>query len=159
MSWFWSSSSAAESTSNVYDGLDADLKDFAQGKTPNAGKADAHTASGPRPTLGDTVDLVKQSTKARRSLVNAGAVFNCALAESELNECFRSGSWWDKAKLCEIQKKAFWECLSINKQELMNNGYGQYGNGEEKNAALLEQADENYLRQAREAAAAEGTPS
>jgi hypothetical protein len=155
MSWFWSSDKPAESNESVYEGLDADLKDFAQGKSPAAIPEDAQTAASIQASRNDAVDLYKQSSKSRKSFVNAGAVFNCAVAEYDLNECFRTGSWWDKAKLCELQKKTFWDCLNGNKQMLIANGYGEYGNTEAQNEALLADADDRYSKQLREQAAAD----
>ena len=45
------------------------------------------------------------------------AVDNCADLHADLLTCFKDGSWWDKAKMCEHQKQKFWNCY--NKQKVI----------------------------------------
>lgn len=144
---------------DVYAGLDPELRAFARADV----KADSTStgaatespspvsmqdapliaaAQSPEPELKDELEEMILKTKSRKAQVNAGALFNCALAEFELNQCFLTGSWWDKSQLCEVQKGAFWGCLEGNKKALNILGYGEASNSKAQNQALLEKADE-----------------
>ncbi|KAI9497134.1 hypothetical protein BDB00DRAFT_805121 [Zychaea mexicana] len=47
--------------------------------------------------------------------IHEAALDNCADLHSELLTCFKDGSWWDKAKMCEHQKQKFWDCYKKQK--------------------------------------------
>lgn len=148
MTWFWSGDTSSGSSQpdaapkkDVYANLDPKLQAFARKEldTPDTVKTD--TASEPQYSSGN-VDTARLNMKSRKSFINAGARFNCAIAEAELNECFTNGSWWDKAKLCELQKSTFWDCLEGNKKVLADIGYGEASNTEAENQTLLGRADD-----------------
>ncbi|CCG82801.1 Putative uncharacterized protein [Taphrina deformans PYCC 5710] len=168
MSWFWSSSSSSDgetkkhggtsSKGDVYADLDPELQAFARASTKE--QADVPVQSGSdrqvplnsasstdEQSLGEELSRVISSSKSRKAQINAGAMFNCAIAEYELNECFTSGSWWDKSKLCEPQKNAFWDCLESNKKALKILGYAETGNTDAQNVKILEVADDLCLKE------------
>lgn len=157
MSWFWSSSGKKDDdkllnqSSDVYSDLDVDpeLKAFARESNTiksTSTKSQAPVLGDPKskkePELKDELSELVHNVKSRKSQVNAAAVFNCALAEYEVNQCFTTGSWWDKSKLCDVQKAAFWKCLEGNKKALYILGYGEAGNTPAQNEKLLETADD-----------------
>lgn len=57
----------------------------------------------------------RDAADQRKEIHNA-AQDNCADLHAELWSCFKDGSWWDKAKMCEAQKQKFWACY--NKQKV-----------------------------------------
>lgn len=160
MSWFWSKSETkpdefrnVNDLSDVYSDLDVDanVKAFARGdgeapsppqQVPKDLSAVAPPTVSEESNFRDEMDGIVKQVKTRKQKVNAGAMFNCALAEFELSQCFTNGSWWDKSKLCESQKSAFWSCLEGNKKALNILGYEEAGNTEEQNEKLLSMADD-----------------
>lgn len=162
MSWFWSSSGTRSDGSSkretkevdVYADLSPELQAFVSGSTENSPRSsetidnsrtkilEQRNALAPQPELKDSLSDAVAQGKTRKSQINAGAMFNCALAEYELNECFNTGSWWDKSKLCEMQKGAFWKCLESNRKALTVLGYGEPGNSAAQNEILLGAADD-----------------
>lgn len=47
--------------------------------------------------------------------IHETALDNCADLHADLLSCFKHGSWWDKAKMCEDQKQKFWNCYKKQK--------------------------------------------
>lgn len=164
MSWFWSSSSstsagpkAADGRKNdIYSDLDPEYQAIARGEhvdmksrpqDPSSHQSgDSKQTVSSNQSLPQKLDLAIADSKTRKAQINGGAMFNCALAEYELNRCFTTGSWWDKAKLCEVEKGAFWECLESNKKALRILGYGENGNSTAQNEKILGIADELVSR-------------
>lgn len=50
--------------------------------------------------------------------IHEKAIDNCADLHVDLLTCFKDGSWWDKAKMCEHQKQKFWKCYQSQKVRL-----------------------------------------
>ncbi|KAG0166999.1 hypothetical protein DFQ28_011709 [Apophysomyces sp. BC1034] len=55
--------------------------------------------------------------------IHETALGNCADLHSDLLTCFKDGSWWDKAKMCEDQKQKFWNCYNDQKKFLKTANY------------------------------------
>ncbi|KAI8373108.1 uncharacterized protein BYT42DRAFT_616288 [Radiomyces spectabilis] len=55
--------------------------------------------------------------------IHETALANCADLHEDLIVCFKNGSWWDKAKMCEAQKKKFWNCYHTQKKFLKDVNY------------------------------------
>lgn len=163
MVWFWSNESPTEKAPNgaagqkdIYADLDPELRAFAKSQSTNdreiprqdqsesSGLDDARSSSSEIP-YPEQVDQARLLSKSRKTVVNAAAMFNCAIAEHELSQCFTTGSWWDKAKLCETQKAAFWDCLEGNKKALTILGYGESTNSDALNETLRDKADDLVL--------------
>ncbi|KAI9145891.1 hypothetical protein BKA69DRAFT_1046143 [Paraphysoderma sedebokerense] len=51
------------------------------------------------------------------------ALSNCSNLHLELKKCLSSGSWWDKASLCQTQSERFWKCYQDYKSTLIQLGY------------------------------------
>ncbi|KAI9271732.1 hypothetical protein BDA99DRAFT_500848 [Phascolomyces articulosus] len=64
------------------------------------------------------------------------AVDNCADLHSELLTCFKDGSWWDKAKMCEHQKQRFWNCYNKQKSFLKDANYRGPDNTPEQDSKI-----------------------
>ncbi|KAI9026406.1 hypothetical protein CLU79DRAFT_45212 [Phycomyces nitens] len=47
--------------------------------------------------------------------IHETALENCADLHQDLFTCFKDGSWWDKARMCEDQKQRFWTCYHQQK--------------------------------------------
>lgn len=159
MSWLWGSrkeerENVLSEKSDVYADLDPELKAFARDRAapsdvPITHESPASTASvsqpgtvAKEPELSDELQTAINHTKTRKAQINSGAMFNCAEAQYELKRCFTEGSWWDKSKLCEMQKGIFWDCLEANRKALTVLGYGEFGNTQEYDQQLLETADD-----------------
>lgn len=161
MSWLWGSSEPEKGNvllekNDVYADLDPELKAFAKERAGSSDIPIAHddplsSAALPQaqfrkenkePDLSEELQNVINDTKTRKAQINNGAMFNCAEAQYELKRCFSDGSWWDKSKLCELQKGIFWDCLEANRKALTILGYGESGNSKEYDQQLLETADD-----------------
>ena len=68
------------------------------------------------PQKQNTMWVVRDFLDQRRE-IHETAVDNCADLHADLLTCFKHGSWWDKAKMCEQQKQRFWKCY--NKQKVI----------------------------------------
>ncbi|CDH60403.1 predicted protein [Lichtheimia corymbifera JMRC:FSU:9682] len=55
--------------------------------------------------------------------IHEKAIDNCADLHVDLLTCFKDGSWWDKAKMCEHQKQKFWKCYQSQKDFLKKANY------------------------------------
>lgn len=53
--------------------------------------------------------------KEQRSEIHETSLTVCADLHENLMTCFKDGSWWDKAKMCEDQKQKFWTCYNTQK--------------------------------------------
>ncbi|GAB5588249.1 hypothetical protein Unana1_03149 [Umbelopsis nana] len=73
--------------------------------------------------------------------IHASALDNCADLHSDLLTCFKDGSWWDKAKMCEKQKQRFWKCFHEQKSFLKDNNFKSPVSSEAEDADILRKAD------------------
>ncbi|KAI7856309.1 hypothetical protein BDC45DRAFT_567352 [Circinella umbellata] len=64
------------------------------------------------------------------------AVDNCADLHADLLTCFKDGSWWDKAKMCEHQKQKFWNCYNKQKNFLKDSNYRGPDNTPEQDSKI-----------------------
>ncbi|KAI7886249.1 hypothetical protein K492DRAFT_140664 [Lichtheimia hyalospora FSU 10163] len=55
--------------------------------------------------------------------IHEKAIDHCADFHVDLLTCFKDGSWWDKAKMCEDQKQKFWKCYQSQKDFLKKANY------------------------------------
>ena len=142
MTWFWSDNTKVgkDNKDDFYAGIRPDLREFAHEQTGSPSKSS--TSQVKEEIQQQNIDEIRIMSKNRKAVINSAAMFNCAVAEAELNQCFKSGSWWDKAKLCEVQKGAFWSCLEGNKKLLQELGYGEVNNTADEDERLMDKADE-----------------
>jgi hypothetical protein len=82
--------------------------------------------------------------------IHATALDNCADLHSDLMTCFKDGSWWDKAKMCDKQKQRFWKCFHAQKGFLKDNNFKSPVSTEEEDAAVLRKADALAAKQKKE---------
>ncbi|KAJ2959997.1 hypothetical protein NQZ79_g4596 [Umbelopsis isabellina] len=73
--------------------------------------------------------------------IHATALDNCADLHSDLLTCFKDGSWWDKAKMCEKQKQRFWKCFHEQKGFLKENNFRSPISTEDEDDAVLRKAE------------------
>ncbi|KAF7731957.1 hypothetical protein EC973_007062 [Apophysomyces ossiformis] len=69
--------------------------------------------------------------------IHETALGNCADLHSDLLTCFKDGSWWDKAKMCEDQKQKFWNCYNQQKKFLKAANYKGPISTEEEDTRIL----------------------
>lgn len=53
---------------------------------------------------------VLEGYKERKALIGRAALENCALENTEWNDCLKSGGWIKKMSLCRAENKAFERC-------------------------------------------------
>ncbi|RUS21758.1 hypothetical protein BC937DRAFT_91513 [Endogone sp. FLAS-F59071] len=73
--------------------------------------------------------------------IHQAALDNCADLHSDLLTCFQTGSWWDKARLCEDQKQKFWNCYNEQKKTLKDLNYKSSINTPQENEEILRRAE------------------
>ncbi|ORY91825.1 hypothetical protein BCR43DRAFT_527164 [Syncephalastrum racemosum] len=81
----------------------------------------------------------RDAADQRKEIHNA-AQDNCADLHAELWSCFKDGSWWDKAKMCEAQKQKFWACYNKQKKFLKEANYKGPINVPEQDDKILQEA-------------------
>jgi hypothetical protein len=79
--------------------------------------------------------------------IHATALDNCADLHSDLLTCFKNGSWWDKAKMCETQKQRFWKCFHEQKGFLKENNFRSPVSTEEEDDTVLRKAENMAAKQ------------
>ncbi|KAI8580694.1 hypothetical protein K450DRAFT_235531 [Umbelopsis ramanniana AG] len=76
----------------------------------------------------------------QKRAIHDTALDNCADLHSDLLTCFKDGSWWDKAKMCEKQKQRFWKCFHEQKGFLKENNFNSPVSTDEEDATILRKA-------------------
>ncbi|CAO3656105.1 unnamed protein product [Mucor hiemalis] len=61
------------------------------------------------------VQWASRDFKEQRNEIHETSLTVCANLHEKLMTCFKDGSWWDKAKMCEDQKQRFWSCYNAQK--------------------------------------------
>lgn len=67
------------------------------------------------PKIQPQVQWAARDFKEQRNEIHETALTVCADLHETLFTCFKDGSWWDKAKMCEEQKQNFWKCYNTQK--------------------------------------------
>lgn len=85
-----------------------------QNPIPNA---DKESTTEPTPQQQQKVELqwAARDFKEQRNEIHETSLTVCADLHQDLMTCFKDGSWWDKAKMCEDQKRKFWSCYNAQK--------------------------------------------
>ncbi|KAI7901502.1 uncharacterized protein BX663DRAFT_475347 [Cokeromyces recurvatus] len=78
--------------------------------------------------------------KEQRNEIHEASLILCADLHEDLFTCFKHGSWWDKAKMCEEQKQKFWNCYNAQKQFLREVNYKGPGITDDENQHILSKA-------------------
>ena len=69
----------------------------------------------PKETQEPQVQWAARDFKEQRGDIHETSLTLCADLHGDLMTCFKDGSWWDKAKMCEDQKQKFWSCYNAQK--------------------------------------------
>jgi hypothetical protein len=85
-----------------------------QNPIPSA-SAGAEKQSATETTAKPEVVWSSREFKEQRSEIHEASLILCADLHENLMTCFKDGSWWDKAKMCEDQKQRFWSCYNTQK--------------------------------------------
>jgi hypothetical protein len=72
-------------------------------------EANAETTAQPQ------IQYTARDFKEQRNEIHETSLTVCADLHEDLMTCFKDGSWWDKAKMCEDQKQKFWSCYNAQK--------------------------------------------
>ncbi|KAI9312168.1 hypothetical protein BX666DRAFT_1881194 [Dichotomocladium elegans] len=72
--------------------------------------------------------------------IHEKALDNCADLHVDLMTCFKDGSWWDKARMCENQKQKFWKCYQTQKDFLKKANYKGPVSTPEEDAKIEQEA-------------------
>lgn len=87
----------------------------------------------------EQVEWASRDFKEQRNEIHETSLTICADLHQDLFTCFKDGSWWDKAKMCEEQKQTFWKCYNTQKRFLKDVNYkGPVTSHEEDRRILLE---------------------
>lgn len=93
----------------------------------------------PKQAPKEQVEWAVRDFKDQRNEIHETALTVCADLHETLFTCFKDGSWWDKAKMCEEQKQTFWKCYNTQKRFLKDVNYkGPVTSHEEDNRILVE---------------------
>lgn len=116
--------------------------------TQNPIPSSTHNSSN-EPTAADSTQQEQQQPqgvqwaardfKEQRNEIHETSLTVCADLHESLMTCFKDGSWWDKAKMCEDQKQRFWSCYNAQKKFLKEVNYkGPVNTEKEDNRILVE---------------------
>jgi hypothetical protein len=86
----------------------------------------------------------------QKRAIHDTALDHCADLHSDLLTCFKDGSWWDKAKMCEKQKQRFWKCFHEQKTFLKESNFNSPVSTEEEDATTLRKAASLAAKQKKE---------
>lgn len=78
--------------------------------------------------------------KEQRNEIHETSLTICADLHENLFTCFKDGSWWDKAKMCEEQKQTFWKCYNTQKRFLKDVNYKGPVTSAEEDRRILQEA-------------------
>lgn len=83
-----------------------------QNPIPSTTNSDATSTT---TTAEPQIQWAARDFKEQRNEIHETALTVCADLHESLFTCFKDGSWWDKAKMCEEQKQTFWKCYNTQK--------------------------------------------
>lgn len=66
---------------------------------------------------------VLNAYKERKASIGNAALENCALQQWEVNDCFRTGTWGQRMKMCRDESRALDRCYEMNSRFLKALGY------------------------------------
>ncbi|KAI9270969.1 hypothetical protein EDC94DRAFT_596681 [Helicostylum pulchrum] len=104
--------------------------------TNNITSDETSTTTEPQPQI----QYSARDFKEQRNEIHETALTVCADLHESLFTCFKDGSWWDKAKMCEEQKQTFWKCYNTQKVFLKDVNY--------KGPVTTEQEDNRIMAEA-----------
>ena len=166
MGFFWQDGSAQQphngSTRDASVGLNPDLKEFytreiaddlssvsssASTSTSSDFARQVHQArqdpSNPQAAAYlDSLDQSKITASDRKGKQHDGALRNCSILQIELQDCLQHGSFWERSTMCEVKRKAFWDCFHQQRQILSGFNYGAAEHSPQLDGVLLDRADD-----------------
>ncbi|KAG2209754.1 hypothetical protein INT47_001902 [Mucor saturninus] len=86
------------------------------------------------------VEWAVRDFKEQRNEIHETSLTICADLHEALFTCFKDGSWWDKAKMCEEQKQTFWKCYNTQKRFLKDVNYKGPVTSPEEDRRILQEA-------------------
>ncbi|KAI8076212.1 hypothetical protein BDF21DRAFT_422814 [Thamnidium elegans] len=86
-----------------------------QNPIPSTNASSSETTTTEKTEPQPQIQWAARDFKEQRNEIHETALTVCADLHESLFTCFKDGSWWDKAKMCEEQKQTFWKCYNTQK--------------------------------------------